>query len=317
MFKRLLAVLLLIWMMPSSWAQQWPSRPIRYIVPYAAGGPTDQLSRFVATQLGQALAHQVVVENITGAAGAIGMEKLVRAAPDGYTIGTSAHSLQTISPHQSEIPLPYDAVKDLTPIAGLASFPYVLLVPSSSKINSLSEFIATMRAAPGKVTYATGGPGQTLIAALLNQRTGTELLYVPYKGSAPAMNDLMGGHVDSLFEVMGSATSHVRAGKAKALAVSSLQRHPLFPEVPTLAESVPGLETIGWFALYGPAGLPPEIRRRLESELDKIQRSEHYKAFLARLGYEPLYDKSADLAKRQARDSVTWERVIREMANKK
>jgi tripartite-type tricarboxylate transporter receptor subunit TctC len=292
----------------------WPSvRPIRWIVPFPAGGATDVVSRVAAQQLAQALGQSIVVENITGAAGAVGIERLARSAPDGYTIGTSANSVQAVMPHQSEAPLPFDTIKSFTPLAGIASFQYVFDVAPDSGIKSIGDLIAKARTGAGKVSFGSSGlgTGTHLAGILLAEKTGTKFTDVPYKGGAPALADLMGGHLDFVADPVGGSVALIRAGKLLPIAVSGSRRHPAFPSVPLVSETVPGYEHVGWFGLYGPAGIPPEIVGRISSEMARVQKSPGYLAAMEKLGYEPWSVSSAQLAEQQLKELAQWGSILR------
>jgi len=294
-------------------AAAWPHRPIRWLVPFATGGATDIFSRLAAEQLSAALRQPVVVENVTGAAGAVGLDRLARSAPDGYTLGTIPNSLQTMMPYVSESPLPYDTMKSFTPIGGFASFQYALVVSSASPIKSLQELIDIGRTQPGKITFGTTGTGtgNHLATALISERTGARFTYVPYKGASQSVVDLMGGHIDLIVDIVGGVHELIREGKLRALATTGAQRHPLLPQVPPVAEVIPGYDHGGWFGLYGPAGLPQEIVARLNSELQRIQRSPEFVASLQKLGYAPMFGTAADLAQRQRREYEQWGPILK------
>lgn len=298
-------------LLTSAHAQTWPSKPIKLIVPFSAGGPTDQLSRYVGQKLGDALGQPVVLENVLGAGGAIALERAAKSPPDGYTLVTSANSLQAIAPHLGT--LPYDTVTSFTPIGTLAAFPYAVIVRPTSPYNTLGELVAAAKAKPAGVSAATpgAGTGTHLTAVLLAQRTGVTFNTVQYKGAAPIMNDIMGGHVDFTFEVLGSAMPIITAGKAKAIAMTGIKRHPLLANVPTVAETVPGFDFIGWFAIFGPANLPPEITRRLNIELGKIHESDDFKKYLEARGYLTMPGTPADLARNVQTELVKWGDVIK------
>ncbi|QHE84307.1 Bug family tripartite tricarboxylate transporter substrate binding protein [Hydrogenophaga sp. BPS33] len=295
----------------------WPSaRPIRWIVPFPAGGATDIVSRLAAEQLGQALGQSIVVENVTGAAGAVGVDRLSRSPADGYTIGTSANSVQAVMPHQSEAPLPFDTIKSFTPLAGIANFQYVLNVAPASGMKSVADLIAKARATPGKVSFGSSGlgTGSHLAGILLAEKTGTKFTDVPYKGGAPALADLMGGHVDFVADPVGGSIALIRSGKLIPIAMSGSKRHPAFPEVPLVSETVPGYDHVGWFGLYGPAGMPPEIVGRIGAEMAKVQQSQAYLTALEKLGYEPWIMNSRQLADQQQKDLEQWRAILRPRA---
>ena len=234
-------------------------------------------------------------------------------APDGYILGTSANTLQAIAPHLGK--LPYDTVKSFTPIGTLAGFAFVLIVGPNTQIVSLADLIAKAKHHPGKISAASAGLGTGIhmAAVLLSQSTGAVFNIVQYKGSGAALGDLIGGHVDFTFEVIGSAMPHISSGKTKVIATTGARRHPLLPNVPLVAESIPGLEFVGWFALFGPAGLPPDVTRRLNEELGRIHRSEEFRNYLETRGYEILPGSSGDLAERIQRELAKWGEVVKKI----
>lgn len=292
----------------------WPSaRPIKWIVPFPAGGATDVVSRVAAQQLSLALGQSIVVENTAGAAGAVGMERLAKSAPDGYTIGTSANSVQAVMPHQSESLLPFDTIKSFTPLAGIASFQYVLDVSPASGIKSVADLIAKAKAGGAKVSFGSSGlgTGSHLAGVLLAEKTGSRFTDVPYKGGAPALADLMGGHIDFVADPVGGSMALIQAGKLRPIAMTGSKRHPAFPNVPLVSETVPGYDHVGWFGLYAPAGVPPEVVSRINSEMLKVQRSPEYLAALEKLGYEAWPMTAAQLAERQATELGQWGEILR------
>ncbi len=292
----------------------WPNaRPIRWIVPFPAGGATDMVSRIAAQQMSLVLGQTIVVENITGAAGAVGVDRLSKSPPDGYTIGTSANSVQAVMPHQSESPLPFDTIKSFTPLAGIASFQYVFDVAPSSGIKSVGDLIAKARAGAGKVSFGSSGlgTGSHLAGILLAEKTGTRFTDVPYKGGAPALADLMGGHVDFVADPVGGSIALIRSGKLVPIAMSGSKRHPAFPDVPLVSETVPGYDHVGWFGLYGPAGMPPDIVSRISAEMAKVQRSPEYLLALEKLGYESWIMSSPQLAEKQLKELDQWGEILR------
>jgi len=270
-------------------AQSWPSKPIRYIVPFAPGGTTDILGRMVAAGLSSSLGQPVVVENKPGQAGSIGAAELARAAPDGYTIGggtISSHAINaTLYPK-----LPYDPLKDFAPITMLATLPNMLVVHPSLGVASVQELIALLKANPDKYSFGSAGNGtsQHISGELFKIMTGVSMQHIPYKGSGPMITDLLGGTIGMSFENITTAYPPAKAGRLKALAVTSAKRSFVAPEVPTLAESgLPGYDISSWQAMYAPAGLPRNIVARLHAETVKVLRSPENQKKLADLGLDP------------------------------
>jgi len=274
---------------PAAHAQPWPNKPIRYIVPFAAGGTTDILGRMIGAKLADALGQPVVVDNRPGAAGALGVEMLAKSAPDGYTLGGG-----TISSHAINVTLysklPYDPIKDFTPITMLATLPNMLVVHPSVGANSVAELIALLKANPNKYSFGSAGNGtsQHMAGELFKTMTGVSMQHIPYKGSGPMMTDLLGGTVSMSFENMTTAYPPTKTGKLKALAVTTSKRSFVAPDVPTLAESgLPGFEISSWQAMFAPAGLPKEIHVRIYSEVAKALKSPDVANRLHELGLDP------------------------------
>lgn len=291
-------------------AQAWPAKPVKMIIPLAAGGATDKAARLVAQRLSVALGQQVVAENVTGASGSIALQRLAQAEPDGYTLGATANSLHTIAPHMGK--LPYDAFSAFSFVGTYAAFDYVLITAPDAPYKNVAELVERARKNPGTVSYGSSGvgTGNHLAAALFGQLAQADLNGIPYRGGSPAILDVMAGRTDFMFDVVGGAIAQIEGGKVKALGVSGVKRHALLPGVPPIADSVPGYESGGWFALIGPARLPPAIVQRLNTELNRIQASAEFREQLAALGYEPLPGTPADAEKRLKAETLKWGEVI-------
>lgn len=291
-------------------AQQWPSQTIKLIVPFSAGGPTDALARQVAKQLQAGLGQTVVVENVLGAAGQVALDKAHKSAPDGYTILISANTIQAIAPHLTK--LPYDTIKGFTPLGGLAGFPYGLTVGAKSPINSVQELVAKAKAEPGKVSAGSAGvgTGTDMTINMLAQVANVTFNQVNYKGSAPVMQDLMGGHIDFSFEVISNAVPLWKQGSIKVLATSGKTRHKVINNVPAMNELYPGFEFVAWFAMYGPADMPAPIVKRYSDELLKIQKSPEYVAFIEDRGFDAVPAASDELARMTRDELAKWGEVI-------
>ena len=269
-------------------AQAYPAKPIRLIVPYAPGGATDIIARAAAIELSKTLGQAVTVDNRAGAGGNLGSEMAARAAPDGYTMVMSASSLHGITPFLYT-KLNYDPNKDLVPVIVLASFANVLVVNPEVKANSVKELTALAKAQPGKLTCASSGSGSTIHMSceMYKHMLGLDITHVPYKGSGPAMVDLMGGQVSMMFDNIPSAISHIRSGKLRALATTGPKRSFALPELATMIESgVPGYESTAWFGLAMPAGTPKEIIARMNAEGQKAARAPEFVKRMTDLGYE-------------------------------
>src|SRR3954467_7108091 len=251
-------------------AQTYPNRPIALLVPWAPGGSTDILGRVVAQHLYQSMGQPVVIENRTGASGNIGTLAAARAAPDGYTILFNTMSVHTMN-HALFASMPFDGVKDFSPVTLLAYVTNTMVVHPSVPANTVPEFIAYAKANPAKIAYASSGPGSTnhLCAAMLEKMAGIEMLHVPYRGGAPAVADTVSGQVQMFFTAGTQSLPHVQAGKLKLLAVTEAKRSPYLPEVPTVAETVPDYEMTVWYGAFGPPGMPQEIVTKLNSEIGR------------------------------------------------
>lgn len=294
-------------------AQSYPTKPIRFISPYPAGGANDIIARLVAQRLSQTLGQQWIVENRPGRGGNIGTELVARAAPDGYTLVHGGMGSLTLAPFLSK--LNYDAQRDFTPVGVTARAPNLIAVHPALPVHNVAQLIALARARPDELDYATSGVGSTphLTAALLQSLARVRLTHVPYKGSAPATVDLAAGQVQVLFTPISAVLPHIAANKVRPIAVSSLQRSQQLPLVPTVNESgVAGFDMNPWFAMMAPASAPREAITRLSTELQRYLRSaEAAKAFLAQ-GADPAPGTSDELAALIRNDLALWGKVIRE-----
>ena len=269
-------------------AQAYPNKPVRLIVPYAPGGATDIIARAAAIELSKSLGQPVVVDNRPGAGGNLGAEMAAKSAPDGYSMVMSANSLHGITPFLYT-KLSYDPNKDLVPVIVFASFANVLALHPGVKANSVKELIALIKAQPGKLSYASSGSGSTIHMSgeMFKQLLGLDITHIPYKGSGPAVSDLMGGQVQMMFDNIPSAISHIRSGKLRALATTGPKRAAVLPELPTMIESgVPGFESTAWFGLAMPAGTPKEIIARMNADGQKAARAPEFVKRMNDLGYE-------------------------------
>jgi tripartite-type tricarboxylate transporter receptor subunit TctC len=299
-------------------AQAWPSKPIRYIVPFAPGGTTDILGRMVAAGLSNALGQPVVVENKPGQAGSIGAAELARAAPDGYTIGGGTISSHAIN--ASLYPsLTYDPLKDFAPITMLATLPNMLIVHPSLNVSSVRELVALLKANPNKYSFGSAGNGtsQHISGELFKIMTSTQMQHIPSKGSGPMIPDLLAGTIQLSFENITTAYPQVKAGKLKALAVTSAKRSFVAPEVPTMAEAgLAGYDISSWQAMYAPARTPREIVARLHAETAKILRGSDNQKKLADLGLEAGGTPPEQLLELMRSDIPRLGKVVRESGAK-
>ena len=295
-------------------AQGFPAQPLKWIVPYPPGGGSDVVARTVGAALASALEQAVVIDNRPGAATQIGAEALVRAKPDGYTIGTADSGTLALNP-SLYAKLPYDASKDFSFIGGLARFPLVLAVRPSLPIGTVAELIAYAGKNPDKLNYGTPGAGSPhhLAMELFKQRARAPVTHVPYKGMAPAVQDILGGQIDLMFIDLATGLQHINSGKLRAIAVASPARLAILPGVPTIAESgVPAYEAFAWQAVVAPAGTPPEVVARLNRELNKVLRSEEMRRKFADLGVEPTPTTPAEMADYSKSEAARWSGVIKD-----
>jgi len=295
-------------------ADVYPSKPIRLIVPFPPGGPTDIVARPLAVLLGDRLKEQIIIENKGGAGGSIGADLVAKSAPDGYTLfmGTVGTNAINGSLYKQ---LPYDMTRDFTPIALVATAPVVIVVNSSDRIKTLAELIAEARAKPDSIAYGTAGNGTPghLTAALFESTAQIKLKHIPYKGSAPAVTDLIGNQIPLVFDPIQSVLPHITSGKLRALAVTSKTRSPLLPNVPTVAElGYPQFESTAWWALFGPAKLPETISKKLRVDTEKVAQSAAFKERLGNLGVQPNTDFKESLANFQTSEIAKWARVVRD-----
>ena len=294
-------------------AENYPSRPIRLIVPFPPGGGTDIMGRTLALKLGGAVGVQVVVDNRGGAGGIIGTEMTVRANPDGYTLMIGSVSTICINPSLHK-KLPFDTVRDLAPISLMASTPSVLVVTASLPVNSVKELIALAKAKPGQLAFSSAGSGSShhLGGERFKVSAGIDIVHVPYKGTAPAVTDLVSGQVAMMIANIPSVLPMIKANRLKPLAVTSLQRSPLMPELPTVSESgVPGFEVIVWYGVFAPAATPRQVIGRLNGEIRKIVAMPDVKERLSGEGAEAIGSTPEELAKRIKDDIAKWADVVR------
>jgi tripartite-type tricarboxylate transporter receptor subunit TctC len=295
-------------------AQDYPSKPIRIINPFTAGGPVDLLARALGQKLTEAWGQQVIVETRAGAAGNIGIEFAAKQPPDGYTLLVMPTGNAVVNPHIYE-KLPYDTLRDFAPVTLLATVENILVVHPSVPVQSVKELIAHAKANPGKLSFSSPGVGSQahLAGEMLKAMAGIDLLHVPYKGMAPALNDLLGGQVSMMVVSMSSGLRHAQAGKVRVLGVASLKRSPAAAELPTIAEQgLPGFEALSWYALMAPAGTPPEIIGKLAEESARALRAPDVQERLQGLGADPVGNKPSELAAMIKEESERWRKFVRQ-----
>lgn len=291
----------------------YPSQPVKWIVPYAPGGTTDVIARNLATRMGQDMGQPVIVDNKPGAASIIGATFIARSQPDGYTVGTADSGTLAFNPAMYAT-LTYDAAKDFTYIGGLGKMPLVLAVAPNFPAKNMQELLALVKKSPGSISSASSGPGSPLHVALelFKQRTGTDMMHVPYKGSAPALQDLMAGQVQTMFVDLPPSLSMIKSGKIRVLAVATPQRLSILPDVPTMAEAgVPGFEAYAWQGFVGPAKLPEAVVGKLNARLVAALKHPEMRARLEELGIQPMPMTPAEFTDFVRSEQKLWSGVIK------
>lgn len=300
-------------------AQAWPAKPVRLVNPFAAGGALDALARTIAQRLGESLGQPVIVENRTGASGNIGAEFVAKSAPDGYTLVMGSSATHGINVTLFGSKLPFDAVKDFTPISVSAIQKNVLVINPAVNATNVRELIAFGKANPGKLTFGSAGTGtsQHLSGEQFRAMSGVELLHVAYKGGAPAMTDLLSGQISMLFVDVPTALPHIRSGKLRALGVTSAEKSPALPDVPTIAEQgLPGFDIRAWYGVLGPAGMPRDIVERLNAEIVKGLAAPEVRERLAAIGMEAM-TLGADASGAFIRNDIgRWAKIVRDSGAK-
>jgi len=318
MLQRWAVGAVLVLLATGAWGQAYPAKPIRLVVPFPAGGTTDILARAVGQKLTEAWGQPVVVDNRPGAGGNIGSELVAKAAPDGYTL-----LMGTVGTHAINASLyakmPYDHIKDFAPVILVAGVPNVLVVNPAVPVNSVQELIAYAKANPGRLNFASSGSGTSihLSGELFKVMAGVQMTHIPYKGSSPALQDLIGGQVQLMFDNLPSALPQIKGGKLRALAVTSATRAAALPDVPTVAEAgLPGFEASSWFGVLAPAGTPVAIIARLNAEIAKWLASPEAREKLAGQGANAAGGSPEDFAKHIAAETAKWQKVVKESGAK-
>jgi predicted outer membrane repeat protein len=294
-------------------AQAYPSRPIRYIVPVAAGGGSDMVGRTVTERWGRALNQTFVVDNQSGGGGAIACQTTARAAPDGYTLMQGYVATHGTSPATRKVP--YDAIKDFTPIGMIGATPNVLVVNAALPVKDIREFVEHLRANPGRLSYGSAGPGSLthLTMELFKQQINGFIVHIPYRGIAPAFTDLLGGQTQAMFPGLAAAMPHIRSGRVRALAVTGMARHPLMKDLPTLDESgFKGFDAQQWYGVMGPAGMAPAIVRQLNDTLNAVLQAADLRERLSVEAIEPMPMASDAFGRFVQQDIERWTRLARE-----
>lgn len=292
-------------------AQAYPAKSVRLVVPFPAGGATDIFARTLSQKLGEKLGVTIIVDNRPGAGGTIGTDMVAKAVPDGYTLLLATTSTHSIGPSLNT-KMPYDAVQDFTPIDHVGNAPSIMLVPNRSPAKTLKEWLVMAKDSPGRYNYASSGNGTVvhLTSELFKTQAGLFLVHIPYKGTALAIPDLVSGKLDVMFDSLPTGLPHVKDGRLRALAVTSANRTAMAPDLPAIAEVLPGFESNTWFGLYGPKGLPAEVVARVNAATNQALADAEVKEKLARLGIEPVGSTPQQFAKMVALDTAKWKKII-------
>jgi tripartite-type tricarboxylate transporter receptor subunit TctC len=299
---------------PAAWAQNWPSKPVRMIVPFAAGGTTDVVARLLATRLQEAWGQSVVVDNKVGAGGNIGANEVAKATNDGYTLLMASGSILTVSPHLYA-KLPFDATKDLVPIVNVASGPMVIIISPSLPAKNLGEFIALAKSKPGTMNFGSSGVGAQVHMAGENflYAAGIELKHIPYKGESLALNDVAGGTVEMMCGNLAAMLPYIRSGKVRALGVTSAERSPAAPDIPTVAEAgLAGFGNVGWFGLLAPAGTPKEVIEKVNRDTVRLINTDDIKQRLLGVGMVAVGNTPTQFTEAIRIESAAWAKVIKD-----
>ena len=290
----------------------WPARPVRLVIPFPPGQATDTMLRLVADELSRRWPQRVVVENRSGGAGVVGTDAAARSAPDGYTLAASTSGTHGINPSVIAS-LPYDAEKDFAYITTVFTVPLMIVAHPSFAPNSVEELIAAARQAPGAINYGSGGPGtsQHMAAEMFAHQAGIRLTHIPYRGSGPAVADLLGGNIPMMFDSVASALPHVQAGRIKALGVTSISRATQLPQVPAIAETLPGYEAIGWAGLCAPTGTPEPVLRKVNEDVTALLRDPAFAARMVQLGGTPAPQTLQEAGAFVSAEIAKWRAVAR------
>lgn len=296
-------------------ASNWPSRPIRLIATYGPGSSIDIIARLIAKPLSEQLGQSVVVENKPGAGGDLGTDFVAKADKDGYTIGFASAGPITVNPN-ARAKMPYDSMKDLAPVAMIATGPNVLLVNPSLPVNNLQELIAYIKANPDKVSFASAGMGTSghIAGEMFQHLSKTTILHVPYKGNSEAITDTLGGRTSMVISGVPPILSFVKSGQLRAIAVADVKRSPLLPDVPTVAEAgLPGAESVAWYGIVAPAGTPPEILDRLHDEINKAVNTPEVQEKFSNLGIVAASDSRADFGKQMTDEHARFKELFKQI----
>ncbi len=302
-----------LWLLATATHAAWPDKPVRIVVPFPPGGTADILARTLANKLHPALGQVVIVDNRAGAAGNIGTDLVAKAKPDGYTLLVGLMNTHVVN-QAFNANLPFKGIDDFTPIANLAAVVTTMAIHPSVSAQNVKQFIAVARANPGKLAYATAGSGSSnhLTAAVFEKMAGLKMLHIPYKGGAPATLDTVTGQAQVIFTAATQTLPHVKAGRLRVLGVTRAQRVPLFPDVPAIAETLPGYDIVIWFGFFGPAGLPKDITTRLNSEVNRLLHAPDTKKSMEDMGVEVNNTTPEQFLESMRKDAAYWNKAVRE-----
>jgi tripartite-type tricarboxylate transporter receptor subunit TctC len=313
--KTMLAACLIIFAAPFAWAQDYPQKPIKMITPYPPGGPTDVLARAVSQKLSEKLGQPIIIDNRPGASGMIGADMVAKAPGDGYTLLANA-SIHVINPSLYKTP-PYDAIKDFAPVGQIAEVPLVLVVSPALGVKTVRELIAKAKAKPLNFASSGNGSAPHLAGEGFKIATGSDMQHIPYKGSGPAVTDLIGGQVDLMFDSLPSSMPHIKSGRIIAIAVTTRKRSGALPDVPTVAESgVPGFDVSTWYGIWAPASTPSAIVHRISADLAAVVRTPEVRARLADLGAEPVGSTPEEFTAYNRTELTKWAKIVKDSGAK-
>ena len=313
--KRVLQLCLLCLAMlaaAQSLAQPFPSKPIRLVVPFPPGGPTDILGRAIGAKLSEFVGQPVIIDNRGGAGGGIGADNVAKSPPDGYSLLLGTTGTHTINPNLYS-KLPYDPIKDFVPISLVVKYLNILVVNPNVPVKSVAELIALAKQKPGEVTFGSAGNGSSnhLTGEMLAALTGVKMQHVPYKGSGPALNDVIAGQITFMFDQYSTVGPNIKAGKLRAIGIATRQRHRLLPDVPTIAETLPGFEVSPWYGLFAPAGTPRDVVNRLNTELTKVMNSPEIHERMTTLGWDPVTNSPEEFSAQIKSELAIWADVVK------
>jgi len=293
-------------------AQAYPTKPVRLVVPFPPGGPTDILGRAIGAKLGELLGQPVIIDNRGGAGGGIGADNVAKSAPDGYSLLLGTTGTHTINPNLYS-KLPYDPIKDFAPISLVVKYLNILVVNPKVPAKNVAELIALARQKPGQITFGSAGNGSSnhLTAEMLASMSGVKMQHIPYKGSGPALNDVIAGQIDFMFDQYSTVGPNIKAGKLRAIGIATKERHPLLPDVPTIAETIPGFEVSPWYAMFAPAGTPKPIIDKLNADLVKVMNSPEIRERMTTLGWDPVTDTPEQLEAQIKSELAVWADVVK------